>query len=100
MPDIYGFEVCREIKKNKIHKNIPVIMITGLESKQDRNKGTDAGAEDFITKPIKRNELLNKVKIHLGKKDLRDKLNQGYDSISSLTSFGEEIGRASCRERV
>ncbi len=91
MPDIYGFEVCREIKKNKIHKNIPVIMITGLESKQDRNKGTDAGAEDFITKPIKRDELLNKIKIHLEKKDLRDNLNQGYDSISSLTSFGKDI---------
>ena len=91
MPDIYGFEVCREIKKNKIHKNIPVIMITGLESKQDRIKGTDAGAEDFIIKPLKRNELLNKVKTHLEKKDLKEKLNQGYDSISSLTSFGKEI---------
>lgn len=91
MPDIYGFEVCREIKKDENHKNIPVIMITGLESKQDRIKGTDAGAEDFITKPVKSNELLNKVKIHLGKKDLKEKLNQGYDSISSLTSFGKEI---------
>jgi len=91
MPDIYGFEVCREIKKNKIHKNIPVIMITGLETKQDRIKGTDAGAEDFIVKPIERNELLNKIKIHLEKKDLKEKLNQGHDSISSLTSFGKEI---------
>jgi len=70
MPDIYGFEVCREIKKDKRHKNIPVIMITCLESKQNRIKATHAGAEDFITKPIKRYELLNKVKILLEKKIL------------------------------
>ena len=48
MPELNGFEVCREIKESKEFMNIPVIMITALSEKGDRIKGIEAGAEEFL----------------------------------------------------
>ncbi len=52
MPEINGFDVCRTIKGDERFRNIPVVMITVLTSKDDRIKGIEAGAEDFISKPF------------------------------------------------
>ena len=52
MPRMDGFTVCRHIKENEKLRHIPVIMITGLTSTQERIKGIEAGAEDFISKPF------------------------------------------------
>ena len=65
MPRLNGFEVCRRIKEDKEHRNIPVILVTGLTAKEDRIKGIDAGAEDFISKPIDPAEVLARIKMLL-----------------------------------
>jgi len=65
MPQLDGFEVCRRIKEDKEHRNIPVILITGLTAKEDRVKGIEAGAEDFVSKPIDVAEVLARIKMLL-----------------------------------
>jgi DNA-binding response OmpR family regulator len=72
MPELSGFEVCRKIKIDERHKNIPVILVTGETSKEDRLKGFEAGAEDFIEKPFSPAELLTRVKMLLDMKPRPD----------------------------
>jgi two-component system cell cycle response regulator len=52
MPGMDGFEVCRRLKANPATNHIPVVMVTALSDAEDRVRGLDAGAEDFLTKPI------------------------------------------------
>lgn len=72
MPGIDGYEVCRAIKGVERTRHIPVIMITGLMSKEDRIRGIEAGAEEFLTKPINPAEVLARVKMLLKVKDLNE----------------------------
>lgn len=91
MPEMDGFEVCREIKGNKKSSNIPVIMITALSAKKDRIKGIEVGAEEFLSKPFDQTEVLARITMLFKVKELNDKLNYAYDNIISLTNFGEEM---------
>ena len=54
MPDMDGFEVCRRLKTNPATHHIPVVMVTALDQPSDRVRGLEAGADDFLTKPIAR----------------------------------------------
>ncbi len=91
MPGMTGFEVCRRIKENEQSTNVPVVMITSLHSTDDRIKGIEAGAEDFITKPFDHGEVLSRIKMLLKVKDLNDSLNSAYTKITGLTGFGENM---------
>lgn len=62
MPDIDGFETCRRIKENPQTNHIPVIMVTALSGTEDRVKGLEAGADEFLTKPIDDTALFSRVK--------------------------------------
>ena len=89
MPGMDGFEVCREIKRDKKYRNIPIVMITALAAKTDRIKSIEAGAEEFLSKPFDQTEVLARITMLLKVKELNDKLNSAYDNITSLTNFGE-----------
>src|SRR3569832_627628 len=52
MPDMDGFEVCRRLKSNPGTHHIPVVMVTALGQPSDRVRGLEAGADDFLTKPV------------------------------------------------
>jgi two-component system cell cycle response regulator len=62
MPDMDGFEVCRRLKTNPATHHIPVIMVTALDQPSDRVRGLDAGADDFLTKPIPEMALIARVR--------------------------------------
>jgi two-component system cell cycle response regulator len=62
MPDMDGFEVCRRLKANRITHHIPVVMVTALDAPSDRVKGLDAGADDFLTKPVSDVALIARVR--------------------------------------
>jgi putative two-component system response regulator len=72
MPGIDGFEVCRIIKDNPVMNHIPVVMVTALADKQSRLRGLEAGANDFLNKPIDQIELLIRTKNLLRIKEFDD----------------------------
>ncbi|MEN6585281.1 MAG: response regulator, partial [Sulfuricella sp.] len=65
MPGMTGYEVCRQIREDAEFSALPVIMVTALSSPEDRIRGIEAGATDFITKPFNKKELLARVKASL-----------------------------------
>lgn len=74
MPDISGFDVCRSLKKEEYFKSVPILMITGLDETGQKVKGFEAGASDYITKPINVDELKARVAAHLSIKKYHDEL--------------------------
>ncbi len=76
MADMDGFEVCRTIKSKDKWRHIPIIMVTGLDSKEDISRGLDAGAEDFLHKPVNGLELRARVRSMLRIKRQFDELEE------------------------
>ena len=74
MPDITGYEVCKTLKGSEKTRFIPIIMVTALSSLEDRIKGIEAGADDFLTKPLDRIEIKTRVGSLLRIKKLHDEL--------------------------
>ena len=62
MPGMSGYEVCRKIRENPATGILPVVMVTALDPNQERIKGLEAGADDFLTKPINQPELLARIR--------------------------------------
>src|SRR5882672_4188279 len=62
MPEMDGFEVCRRLKANPLTHHIPVVMVTALDQPSDRVRGLEAGADDFLTKPVSDLALLARVR--------------------------------------
>src|SRR6201989_325262 len=62
MPDMDGFEVCRRLKSNPATHFIPVVIVTALASPADRVRGLEAGADDFLTKPVSDVVLIARVR--------------------------------------
>lgn len=74
MPEMDGFEVCRRIKANPRTQHVPVVMITALDQPSDRVNGLNAGADDFLTKPVDDVQLMARVKSLARLKSLTDEL--------------------------
>src|SRR5271154_2869287 len=84
MPGIDGFEVCRRIKATPETRLTPVVLITGLFETEDRIKGINAGADDFLSKPIDLNELLARTRSLLRLKQYTDELEHAEGVLFSL----------------
>jgi two-component system cell cycle response regulator len=74
MPDMDGFEVCRRLKANPSTHHLPVIMVTALDQASDRVKGLEAGADDFLTKPVSDIALVARVRSLVRLKMMTDEL--------------------------
>ncbi|MET3660095.1 PleD family two-component system response regulator [Aquamicrobium ahrensii] len=74
MPEMDGFEVCRRLKSDPATAHLPVVMITALDHVADRVRGLEAGADDFLTKPVNDLQLMTRVKSLVRLKMLTDEL--------------------------
>lgn len=84
MPGIDGFEVCSILKEDEKTRLIPVVMITALDSQQDRLRGLESGVDDFISKPFNVYELLARVKNLLKLRSYINELEHAEQVIFSL----------------
>jgi putative two-component system response regulator len=83
MPDMDGYEVCRRLKADPATANIPIIFLTANVSSEDEEKGFELGAVDYITKPIKRNVVLARIKTHIQLKAAADFLEDKAQYLES-----------------
>ena len=86
MPDMNGYEVCKRIRANPSCEGLPVVMVTALDATEERIKGLQAGADDFIGKPFNRTELMARVKSLLRVKRLHDQLVLANASLEQRVS--------------
>ncbi|MEL6309758.1 MAG: response regulator [Chloroflexota bacterium] len=61
MPDMTGYEVCTQLKADPDTQQIPIMIVTGFDAKEDFERGRQAGADDFLTRPFDGDELLERV---------------------------------------
>lgn len=96
MPGMNGFEACEKLKQNPKTWHIPVIMVTALEETKDRIAGLEAGADDFITKPIDDFNLMARVKSLLRLKMVTDQLlsHTGHTKANSRPLLEKIHGRS------
>jgi DNA-binding response OmpR family regulator len=71
MPRLDGYQVCRHIKSQPETRSTPVVFVSGLSGSEDRNRGIQAGADDFLNKPVEFRELLGRVHSLIGNADSR-----------------------------
>jgi signal transduction histidine kinase len=93
MPGIDGFEVCRRIRQRKTRAYLPIMMITALDSPKDLARGLDAGADDFISKPVPRVELRARVRSMLRIRRQHLELVQQARQLEELNNQREDLVR-------
>ncbi|WP_444997177.1 response regulator [Aliikangiella sp. IMCC44359] len=99
MPGLTGYEVCVNLRKNKKTEGIPVIFVSALDSAEERLAGFEAGADDYITKPVDGEELLKKVEFRLqrvqeivkAKSDASAAINVAMEAMTSSSELGQII---------
>jgi putative two-component system response regulator len=89
MPGMDGYEVCRRIKSNATTRLLPVVMITSLDRTADRVRALEAGADDYMTKPVDRIELVARVRSALRLKSVYDSLDSAEQVIFALAAAVE-----------
>jgi DNA-binding response OmpR family regulator len=91
MPKMNGFDVCRTLKADPRSAPIPILMITVLSAREDRIRGVDAGADDYLSKPIDREELVLRVRNALVRKHLYDDLQNKILELQAMAELRESL---------
>jgi signal transduction histidine kinase len=91
MPDMDGFEVCRRIKAQPSSAFLPVVMVTALHDTADRVSAIEAGADDFLTKPVDDVEVVARVRSLVRIKRQRDSLDNAYQDLQRSESMRDSL---------
>lgn len=91
MPGMTGFETCKRLKADARLAAIPVIFVTALDSHKDLLEGLDAGAEEFVSKPVNRTEMRARVRSMLRMKQQYDALQEVNERLSLVSRLREEM---------
>ncbi len=102
MPGMDGFEVCRRIKSDPANRLLPVVLVTSLNTVEDRVRALQFGADDFLAKPIDRNELMARVVTLIKTKEVYDKLDDAEHVMAAFAKIVEarDSGTEAHVERV
>jgi len=90
MPGADGFEICRRLREDPANAMLPIVMVTALDSKDDRIRGLEAGADDFLSKPINIHELLARVRSLMRIRRLYDTV---LEQRAELAGWSSELER-------
>lgn len=91
MPRMSGFQVCAKIKGDAATRDIPVVMVTALNEVADIERAVESGADDFLTKPVHKLELVTRVKSLLRVRLLKKQLEQTLRRVKRLTGESDEM---------
>jgi len=91
MPNLDGLQVCRLLKEDKATQMIPVVLLTAREGLEDRVRGLDAGANDYLAKPVDSSELLARVRAHLRAKQLYDEVQQRQRDFAQVLELSKAV---------
>ncbi|MEP6740266.1 MAG: response regulator [Caldimonas sp.] len=102
MPGMSGYEVCAAIRADTAHAMLPIVLVTALDPAEERAKGLDAGADDFLNKPVSQAELLARVRSLLRIKSLYDEVLRQKADLADLNRTLEQrvVAGAEELERV
>jgi DNA-binding NarL/FixJ family response regulator len=93
MPKMDGFETCIKLKQNRALSHIPVVFMTGLKDSENILKGLNAGGVDYVTKPVNPEELIARIRRHIGNAQITSSAQKALDSIGqtlfSISPAGE-----------
>lgn len=94
MPILDGFETCRQLKANSALSDIPVIFMTGLTETSDIVRGLEAGGVDYLTKPVRPDELVARIRVHLANANITrsaySALDQSGQVLMAVNGLGEQ----------
>jgi DNA-binding response OmpR family regulator len=93
MPGMSGFETCRQLKRNRGLAHVPVIFMTGLTETEDIIEGLEAGGVDYVTKPIVPEELIARIRVHLGNARMTHSARAALDVFGRFLLAADEGGR-------
>ncbi len=93
MPRMSGFEVCKKLKSSPGTRSIPVIMVTALNELGDIERGVESGTDDFLSKPVKKLELVTRVKSLLRVRHLKRELDRTLAYMQQIDNEDEESAR-------
>ncbi|WP_339930838.1 PleD family two-component system response regulator [uncultured Brevundimonas sp.] len=93
MPGMDGFETCRQLKADPVTRHIPVVLVTALDGREDKIRGLDAGADDFVTKPIDDLVLFARVRSLVRLKAVMDELREREESGRRMGVDADGAGR-------
>lgn len=100
MPRMDGFEVTRRLKSDPITSHIPIILVTALDEKEGKTRGLEAGADDFLNKPIKNIELQARVRSLVDLKRYRDQVSKQRQVSEQLGATSQHPGLCNEREHI
>ena len=90
MPRMSGYQVCKQLKDDPTTKDIPIIMVTALSEVGDVERAIDVGADDFLTKPVNKLELLTRVRSLLRVRQLKRNLDDAVAEVQALRNQAGE----------
>lgn len=91
MPGMSGFDVCRQIKASAGTDLLPVLLVTALSDRTDRQTGLEAGADDFLSKPVDRHELTLRVRHYLRLRRQHQLLARQYEALQELAALKDDL---------
>jgi len=93
MPKVSGYEVCKRLKSNAETRDVPIVMITALAEMGDIEKAVNAGANDFLTKPVNKLELTTRVKTLLQNRHLKNEIDRLLAYLEGVEGLHEQQAR-------